>query len=93
MKTKLAYLITSIFLASCATPPKGNYTLAPMIALDIKEQNLKQDQGGRPVFAKIYLYPRLLENGDLFAGGYVFLNIGREKISYKDLLENTKKGE
>ena len=36
------------------------------------------------------MYPRLLKSGDVFAGGKIFINIGREDLTLDELIDRSQ---
>jgi hypothetical protein len=76
--------LMAAMLAGCATLPSGELQLGPKIASDIKDQQaggLASLSRGRPLYLEAYAYPQMLETGDIWAGGPLLVNLGREELS------------
>lgn len=97
MKKKLTYRILFLsflvnIFSSCASAPDGKNILKEMITHDKintnrNNENSKTITKGRPIFVRTYIYPQIIESGDYYAGGWVFLEIGREKLALDKLLK------
>jgi hypothetical protein len=72
----------------CATVPNGELQLGPKIVQDMQESRIgtKAINKGRPVYIEARSYPQVLESGDIWLGGPVMLNLGREDLSLDDLV-------
>lgn len=79
-------------LIGCATKPDGEKTLSAMVKSDLIEQKQmsKNVSEGRPIFIKSYAYPQVTESGDVFGGGWVHIYVGREKVSFEDVIGKPK---
>jgi hypothetical protein len=42
---------------------------------------------GRPMFAEVQSYPQILASGDIWMGGDILLNIGREEMNISELVD------
>lgn len=86
-------ILTSVFLiSSCASAPDGNNILKEMIQKDTSSLKKNSESKnsitkGRPIFIKSYVYPQLIDSGDFYAGGWVYLEVGREKLDLEKMLK------
>lgn len=81
--TRLLLFFVAAAAVGCASIPKGELQLGPKIAADMKEQQaggLSSLSRGRPVYLEAYAYPQILETGDIWAGGPILVNLGREEL-------------
>jgi len=96
MKTNTILFLLIAFLASCSSLPKGSNILGPMFekngALDLKDGRSSDLNKGRPIYIKAVAYKHFLKSGDIRDDHFIYLNIGRENLSLKDLL-GTEEGE
>ena len=80
----------------CATIPNGELQLGPKIVRDMHESRTGTQalNKGRPIYIEARSYPQVLESGDIWAGGPVLLNLGREDLSLDALIipENQSDG-
>ena len=78
----------------CATVPNGELQLGPKIVRDMQESRVgtKAINKGRPVYIEARSYPQVLESGDIWLGGPVMLNSGREDLSL-DALVNPERAD
>ncbi len=87
---KFAVFVMLFSLASCSFTPKGSDELMRKIANDqrdeaaIAEPTVNQ---GRPLFLEAASYPQFLPNGDIWTGGVILINIGREVLPLNDLVD------
>lgn len=89
MKARIIAFASLLTVVGCATPPKGQPTLAPMVSRDMTSQNVggaAEVKKGRPIFVKAYAYPTVLPSGDVWAGGWILVNVGREDVALESLL-------
>lgn len=72
----------------CATIPDGELQLGPKIVRDMRESRTSTQalNKGRPIYIEARSYPQILESGDIWAGGPVLLNLGREDLSLDSLV-------
>ncbi len=72
----------------CATIPDGELQLGPKIVRDMKESRTSAQalNKGRPIYIEVYSYPQMLESGDIWTGGPLLINLGREDISLDSLI-------
>jgi hypothetical protein len=86
----LSRLIMAVIIigCGCATIPEGELQLGPKIVRDMKASrtSTKALNKGRPIYAEAYTYPQMLETGDIWAGGPLLINLGREDISLDTLI-------
>lgn len=85
--TKLVFFV--LLMSSCAlTAPDGVKQLSKAIEEDrLKESQTYQDvYVGRPKFIKIRAYTRV-EGGHIFEDHWIHLQIGRENLKIKELIE------
>ncbi len=75
----------------CATIPDGELQLGPKIVRDMKESRTSAQalNKGRPIYIEAYSYPQMLESGDIWTGGPLLINLGREDISLDSLITPT----
>ncbi len=90
-RTSTIICLSLAFLApgyGCATIPNGELQLGPKIVRDMHESRVtaKSLSKGRPIYIEARSYPQMLESGDIWAGGPVLLNLGREDLSLDALL-------
>jgi hypothetical protein len=81
--TRLLLFFVAAAAVGCASIPKGELQLGPKIAADMKDQQsggLLSLSRGRPVYLEAYAYPQILETGDIWAGGPILVNLGREEL-------------
>jgi len=83
------FLIIHAMTYGCATIPDGELQLGPKIIKDMKESRVGTVSlsKGRPLYIEARSYPQLLESGDIWAGGPVMVNIGREDLSFDAILD------
>jgi hypothetical protein len=88
--TILGVLIGLNFTAGygCVTLPEGELQLGPKIVRDMKasRSGVQALNKGRPIYIEAYSYPQMLESGDIWTGGPLLINLGREDISLDDLI-------
>lgn len=92
---KITMSLSAILLVtSCATSPSGQNVLMDEVnrsggehALSKGPTTIKQ---GRPIFIKAYAYPQVLSTGDIWGGGKVFVEVGREKVDLNKLVSEQK---
>lgn len=72
----------------CATIPEGELQLGPKIVRDMKDSRSSAQalNKGRPIYIEAYSYPQMLESGDIWTGGPLLINLGREDISLDALI-------
>lgn len=89
MKPISTLLLIMLVVSGCATSPFSSAELQKRIDADLLDQknaaqNLSQ---GRPIFVEVQSYPQLLPSGDLWLGGKILVNVGREQINYTDFVQ------
>jgi hypothetical protein len=92
-KNKLFLLILPLFfLEGCATSPEGKNILMDQIKNErhSREKTSETIKQGRPIFVKAYSYPQLLNDGDIWGGGTVFVEVGREKLDINKVVLGEK---
>lgn len=89
MKPILTILIIMLIGSGCATSPYSSAELQKRIDADLLDQrNAAKDLSqGRPIFVEVHSYPQLLPSGDLWLGGKILVNVGREQINYTDFVK------
>lgn len=89
MKPILTILIIALVGTGCATSPFSSAELQKRIDADLLNQNnlTKDLSQGRPIFVEVHSYPQLLPSGDLWLGGKILVNVGREQINYTDFVK------
>ncbi len=83
-------LLMAALLQSCASSPTGSAELMKRIEADLKMPSKAKRNSiseGRPVFMDIQSYPQILPSGDLWLGGDMLLNVGREELNFTELAE------
>ena len=85
-ESSIILIITGIY--GCASIPSGELQLGPKIVRDMKESRTSTQalNKGRPVYIEAASYPQLLESGDIWTGGQLLINLGREDISLDALI-------
>lgn len=85
----MMFMIILTMTYGCATIPDGELQLGPKIIKDMKESRVGTASlsKGRPLYIEARSYPQLLESGDIWAGGPVMVNIGREDLSFDAILD------
>lgn len=92
-------LVMSILTSNsgCATIPEGQLQLGPHIVRDMHESRVGTQalNKGRPIYIEARSYPQMLDSGDIWAGGPVLLNLGREDLLLEAIMtpENQPDGE
>jgi len=83
-------LVALALIAGCATSPKGQNVLMDDVDKSGKEHALSKGpttiKQGRPIFIKAYAYPQVLSTGDIWGGGKVFVEVGREKVDLNKIV-------
>lgn len=84
----LSLLACSLTLAACISVPKGELQLGPQITSDMQSgtKNASHIGKGRPIYVEARSYPQILESGDIWAGGTLMVNIGREDLSLDEVI-------
>jgi hypothetical protein len=84
----IAIIISITTSYGCATIPEGDLQLGPKIVRDMKASRTTAQalNKGRPIYIEAYSYPQMLETGDIWAGGPLLINLGREDISLDVLI-------
>ena len=81
------FVTTMIFITSCSSSPSGENVLMDTLNRSKTEQNLKPNiKQGKPIYYKAYAYPQILSSGDIWGGGEVFVEMGREKFDLNSLI-------
>lgn len=78
---------------SCASSPDGARELMTKIEADRKRNSQipASVAQGRPVFVEVAAYPQVFPEGDIWTGGVILLNIGRENLHLGSLVEKYQK--
>jgi hypothetical protein len=73
----------------CASSPEGTAELAKRVDGDLKAVKTprRNISDGRPMFAEVQSYPQILPSGDIWMGGDILLNIGREEMNISELVD------
>lgn len=83
-------IILLVILASCSSLPKGELVNAETLEKDRREYTQVKKpislNKGKVIYIKIKTYPQLLANEHIFLGGEVMLNVGREDVTIKEIL-------
>ena len=86
----VSILALAIAATSCATSPKGENVLMNDVSKSRGEREITNKDvsinKGRPIFIKAYAYPQVLETGDIWGGGNVFIEMGREKFDLNKII-------
>ena len=84
--------LTLIFLNGCVTSPDSSQELQKRIDADLIDQKLGEVDlaQGRPLFQEVQSYPQILSSGDLWLGGTMLVNIGREQLQLSDFMRQYK---
>lgn len=77
----------------CASSPEGTAELAKRVDGDLKtvKSPRRNISDGRPMFAEVQSYPQILASGDIWMGGDILLNIGREEMNLSELVDRYSK--
>ena len=92
MKSLMCIILSLLFIG-CASLPEGEKQLKEMIAQDRTsvDQILIPVDKGRPIFVKSWVYPQIYPSGDIRQGSEIYVYVGREKVSFEDLLKEPTK--
>lgn len=84
----MIFICLQVLNSGCATIPEGELQLGPEIKKDMRvTHNNTFLNKGRPIYVEAKSYPQILENGDIWAGGSLMMNIGREDVSFDEMLK------
>lgn len=92
----ISVLLATFLITSCATSPKGENVLMDELNNNRSSKERALSKGpttikeGRPIFIKAYAYPQVLNTGDIWGGGNVFVEVGREKFDLNKIISSTK---
>ena len=89
----MKYLIL-VSLISCATPPKGEHVMKKVIE-DDRESKHKKNLAKKRIpyeknFAKVFVYPQVLENHTLVGEGVIYLPVKKKENDWKSVWEASR---
>jgi len=92
----LVQIAFAVILTSCSlTPPVGQPVSKNALRKDLSEQvrgtggtstTEMPINAGRPIFIEAWSYPQIVDTGDIWGGGKIYINVGREEITLNDVL-------
>ena len=85
MKINLFLILLWLAASSCSSLPGGKKTLKPMFAGEAKPNGNTYHQG-RPIYVKAVIYKHFAEDGNIVDDHFIYLNMGRERLSLKELI-------
>ena len=85
-RTALVLLPILLSATGCSfSVPEAENVLAEEIQKNRKQSDIRDVLTGRPKLIRVRSYRRI-EGGDIHDDHWIFLQIGRENLSYKDLI-------
>ncbi|MBX9839219.1 MAG: hypothetical protein K2X69_13020 [Silvanigrellaceae bacterium] len=83
---KLYLLLIALLISSCASSPSGENILMNNVNKNKSENTKSNIKQGKPIYYKAYAYPQILSTGDIWGGGEVFIEMGREKFDLNTII-------
>lgn len=85
-------LIFILLLTSCSTLPTGELVNQDTLKRDIDNQSKQTEENlniskGRPIYVRAHAYPQIIAGKHVFLGSDVLINIGREELTLKQMLQ------
>lgn len=90
---RVILMVLLICSFGCASSPDGTKEIMTKIEADRKRNSQipASVSQGRPVFIEVAAYPQVFPEGDIWTGGVILLNIGRENLHLGSLVEKYQK--